>query len=104
MIKPHLHEYIKPGKLSLLPEATCCEAGFLVSKNAGWRSKTPVLHEEKCVGCRQCYMYCPDGCVRKVQEGKKVAFDYDFCKGCGICARVCPVGAISMEKNAAAPL
>ena len=81
--------------LSEIPETTAYEAGYLVTKNAGWRNKRPVINPEKCVGCLQCYLYCPDGVIRK--EGGKVSIDYDFCKGCGICRKICGRGAIEME-------
>lgn len=97
MIRPTLREYKQPKKLSEYPQATCYEAGHLVSKNAGWRSKKPVLSAQQCRGCLRCYMYCPDGVIKK---GSQVpAIDYDFCKGCGICAKECPFGAIRMEEE-----
>jgi 2-oxoacid:acceptor oxidoreductase delta subunit (pyruvate/2-ketoisovalerate family) len=95
MIKPSLKSYIKPHKLSDYPVATVYEAGHLVTKNAGWRTVRPVIDTDKCSGCFQCYMYCPDGAVFK--EGKSVSVDYDFCKGCGICAKICKLNVISME-------
>ena len=95
MIRPTLREYKAPKKLSEYPQATCFEAGHLVTKNAGWRNKRPVIDESRCVGCLQCYMYCPDGVIYK--NGNKVDIDYDFCKGCGICAKTCRVQAIQME-------
>lgn len=97
MLKPELVEYKHPEKLSEYPAATCCPAGKLATKNAGWRNKRPVVDCEKCVGCFRCYMYCPDGVIFK-KDGK-VAIDYDFCKGCGICVKTCPVHAITMEKE-----
>ena len=94
-MKPELQEYKKPEKLSEYPNATCYKAGHLVTKNAGWRNKKPVINCEKCKGCFRCYMYCPDGAI--CRESGKVAIDYDFCKGCGICAKTCPFHAIKME-------
>lgn len=97
MLRPRLEEYVQPQKLSEVPEATCYQAGHLVAKNAGWRNKKPRIDTETCVGCYQCYMFCPDGVIFK--EDKKVVIDYDFCKGCGICAKACPVRAIEMEEE-----
>ena len=74
---------------------TCWEAGYLVSKNAGWRTQRPVVDASRCTGCWMCYMLCPDGTIFKTQEGT-AAVDYDFCKGCGICAKACNMGAVSM--------
>ena len=78
-----------------IPESTSFEAGYLVTKNAGWRSIRPVVDNEKCLGCGQCYLYCPDGVI-SIKDGKAV-IDYDFCKGCGICEKICKPGAIRME-------
>ena len=93
-MKPYLRS-TAPRTLSEIPEAPAYEAGYLVSKNAGWRNIRPVIDKNKCVGCLQCYLYCPDGVIYK-QDGK-VAVDYDFCKGCGICKKICKPGAIAME-------
>ncbi len=93
-MKPYLREKA-PSSLSEIPETTSYEAGYLVTKNAGWRSVRPVILEDKCVGCLQCYLHCPDGVIYK-KDGK-VAIDYDFCKGCGICKKICKVNAIEME-------
>ena len=90
---PTLHDTTpKPEEFS---HNTCWEAGFLTTKNCGWRTLRPVVDVEKCTGCLKCYMDCPDGCVFKVDE-KNVGIDYDFCKGCGICSKSCKFGAIEM--------
>lgn len=93
-MKPYLREKV-PKTLSDIPEATAYEAGYLVTKNAGWRNIRPVVDSDKCVGCLQCYLYCPDGVISK--QGSKIELDYDFCKGCGICKKMCRFGAIKME-------
>lgn len=76
------------------PEYTAFEAGYLVSANGGWRSVRPVIDAAKCVRCKQCYLYCPDGTI-----SPKITVDYDFCKGCGVCAKICKKGAIEMRKE-----
>lgn len=93
-MKPYLREKV-PVSISDIPETTSYEAGYLVTKNAGWRNKRPVIDTNKCVGCLQCYLHCPDGVIFK--SNGKVDIDYDFCKGCGICAKVCRVNVIKME-------
>lgn len=93
-MKPYLRDEIPVG-FEKIPDAPAYEAGYLVTKNAGWRNKRPVINSEKCVGCLRCYMYCPDGVIYK-KDGK-VAIDYNFCKGCGICRKICKIGAIEME-------
>lgn len=95
IIKPTLQTYHTPSRLSEYPQATCYQAGHLVTKNAGWRNVRPVIDQGKCRFCLQCYQFCPDGVIRK--KNQKVEIDYDFCKGCGICAKSCPFHAIEME-------
>jgi len=93
-MKPYLREK-KTFGFDETPENTAFEAGYLVTVNSGWRSVQPVINAEKCVGCMQCYLYCPDGVISV--ENKKAQIDYDFCKGCGICSKICRLNAIEME-------
>jgi len=65
------------------------------NSKADWRTFQPVVSAEKCTGCKQCWMLCPDGSINMV-DGKSV-IDYNYCKGCGICAEECPVEAIEMK-------
>ncbi|WP_303726944.1 4Fe-4S binding protein [Denitrobacterium detoxificans] len=81
--------------------STCFEAGHLVERNAGWRQQRPVINANSCTSCLQCYMYCPDGAIRKThaEEGSaqpSLFVDLDFCKGCGICVTVCRFEALAM--------
>ncbi len=114
-----------------IAQTTCFSSGYLDHGNAGWRSVRPVVDAGACVGCRHCWMQCPDACIIRKDDsphagpgaapdsdtapepasGKRpgrhpVKIDYALCKGCGICARACPVHAIEMvpehEKGAAA--
>lgn len=94
MSKPYLRHYHKPQKLSDYPLGTASEAGYLVTKNSGWRNERPIITAE-CINCLQCYLYCPDGVIFKTADGLNI--DYDFCKGCGICEKICPKKAIKME-------
>ena len=93
-MRPYIREQ-KTFSAAEIPEATAFEAGYLVSVNSGWRSIRPIIDTGRCVGCEQCYLYCPDGVIA-IQNGKAV-IDYDFCKGCGICAKICRLGAIRTE-------
>ncbi|MGN0621400.1 MAG: 4Fe-4S binding protein [Porcipelethomonas sp.] len=93
-MKPFIREKKNFG-FEDVPENTAFEAGYLVSVNSGWRSIRPVVNQNKCVGCMQCYLYCPDGVI-SIQD-KNAVIDYDFCKGCGICSKICRTGAIEME-------
>jgi 2-oxoacid:acceptor oxidoreductase gamma subunit (pyruvate/2-ketoisovalerate family)/2-oxoacid:acceptor oxidoreductase delta subunit (pyruvate/2-ketoisovalerate family) len=62
---------------------------------ADWRVFTPSIDRDKCIGCKRCWVYCPETAISMV-EGK-AEVNYRFCKGCGICAEECPVGAIEMK-------
>jgi len=95
-LKPYLRE-VKPFTLADYPEATAYEAGFLVTKNSTWRSQRPVVNAEKCTGCLQCYLHCPEGVI--FQKEKIVDIDFDFCKGCGICRKICKFSAIEMKEE-----
>jgi 2-oxoacid:acceptor oxidoreductase gamma subunit (pyruvate/2-ketoisovalerate family)/2-oxoacid:acceptor oxidoreductase delta subunit (pyruvate/2-ketoisovalerate family) len=62
-----------------------------------WRVSHPVVDKAKCVGCKRCWVYCPETAVSMVDE--KAEVNYDYCKGCGICSEECLVGAIKMERE-----
>lgn len=93
-MKPYLREKTS-FSFAEVPSDTSFEAGYLVTKNSGWRSIRPIVDTEKCAGCMQCYLYCPDGVI--FIENNKAVIDYDFCKGCGICKKICKLNAIEME-------
>jgi pyruvate ferredoxin oxidoreductase delta subunit len=65
-------------------------------KTGSWRTFKPVWHEDKCIHCLICWMYCPDEAI-VVEDGKFIRFDYEFCKGCGICANECPPKTQAIE-------
>ena len=93
-MKPYLREKIIFTQNDV-PDNTSFEAGYLVTQNSGWRNVRPVIDSTKCVGCMQCYLYCPDGVIS--EKDGRITIDYNFCKGCGICEKICKIGAIRME-------
>jgi len=50
-----------------------------------------------CIFCDNCYYYCPDMAITKLEKGYEVKTDY--CKGCGLCAAECPTGTIIMREE-----
>jgi len=66
-----------------------------INKTGAWRTIRPVVDEEKCIGCKICWKFCPDVAI-SMNEADKAVVNYDYCKGCGICAKECPKDAISM--------
>ncbi|NPV92755.1 MAG: 4Fe-4S binding protein [Firmicutes bacterium] len=67
------------------------------AKTGTWRSVRPVLDTERCNLCLLCWVYCPDGTVKRV--GEKLEIDYEYCKGCGICSRECKRNCITMVEE-----
>lgn len=90
----------KPAKGPLRPgeEEPPHVTGYGVLKSvADWRVFRPVVNLDKCVGCRLCWIYCPETAISLVDE--KPVIDYDKCKGCGICVHECPVKAIEFVRE-----
>jgi pyruvate ferredoxin oxidoreductase delta subunit len=65
------------------------------TKTGGWRTLKPVWHQEKCIQCMLCWLYCPDMSIPE-KDKKRIETDLEYCKGCGICAQVCPVKCIEI--------
>ena len=70
---------------------------FIENKTGSWRTFKPVYDQEKCNMCLFCWFYCPDGCIKRLDD--RMEFDFDYCKGCGICANECPQDAIEMVRG-----
>lgn len=50
-----------------------------------------------CIYCDNCYFYCPDMAIGRLDRGYEVNADY--CKGCGLCVAECPTGSIHMTRD-----
>ncbi len=84
------------GWKELKPGTVVDEPGSAKEYETGdWKSQHPVLDKAKCSKCALCYIYCPEGCIKRDEEGYFIS-DLNFCKGCGICAVECPRKAIVM--------
>jgi NADPH-dependent glutamate synthase beta subunit-like oxidoreductase len=58
------------------------------------------FHCGTCIGCDNCYVFCPDVAVVKRASGRTLyEIDLDYCKGCGVCVNECPRAAMCMEEE-----
>lgn len=69
-----------------------------MGKTGSWRVFRPVLDKEKCVKCLRCWIFCPEGAIKRNEDGS-VEINYEYCKGCGVCKNQCPVKAIKMVRE-----
>ena len=71
------------------------------NKTGSWRTESrPKFLQKNCIGCKQCLMICPEGCIEGTEKNTYHC-DYAYCKGCGMCALVCPKQDILMKKEEA---
>ena len=73
--------------------------GYGVLKDvSSWRVFTPDIDVNKCIGCKNCWIFCPETAIEWNEETKKPSIRYNACKGCGVCANECPVDCIEMVR------
>jgi Pyruvate/2-oxoacid:ferredoxin oxidoreductase delta subunit len=58
------------------------------------------IDEEKCNGCGECIVNCPEGALAIV-DGKAKVIKESFCDGLGACIGKCPLDAITIERREA---
>ena len=58
------------------------------------------IDEEKCNGCGECIVNCPEGALQLV-DGKARLVKESYCDGLGVCIGNCPLGAITIEEREA---
>ncbi len=80
----------------------------VAGKTGSRRTMRPIVDYNKCIGCGQCIIACPEDVIdfeikrKELPNGRKLKqripkIDYDYCKGCLVCMHSCPVKAISYE-------
>jgi 2-oxoacid:acceptor oxidoreductase gamma subunit (pyruvate/2-ketoisovalerate family)/2-oxoacid:acceptor oxidoreductase delta subunit (pyruvate/2-ketoisovalerate family) len=73
--------------------------GYGVLKDvSSWRVFTPEIDVDKCIGCKTCWIFCPETAIQWDETKKKPYIEYRKCKGCGLCANECPVEAIEIVR------
>ena len=73
--------------------------GYGVLKDvSSWRVFTPEIDQDKCIGCKNCWIFCPETAIEWDEGTNKPSIRYNACKGCGVCANECPVNAIDMVR------
>lgn len=60
------------------------------------------INEEKCTGCGECIIGCPEGALQVI-DGKARLISDLFCDGLGACIGNCAQGAIEVERREAEP-
>ncbi len=76
--------------------------GSSVQSDAAWY---PVIDENRCTNCGQCFEFCLFGVYEKNSAGKVRVVNPHSCKNnCPACARICPAAAIIFPKVGEAPI
>ncbi|MFP5212239.1 MAG: DUF362 domain-containing protein [Acidobacteriota bacterium] len=80
-----------------LPEITplVFGPGFTHSLSRKHLVQRPVVSENLCKSCGECWRYCPAKAIQRKEKG--LEFDYDRCIRCYCCLEVCPHGALKAE-------
>lgn len=59
-----------------------------------------IIHQEKCVGCKQCIQICPGSLIKADASGKAYIRYPKDCWGCASCLKECKTGAIELYLGA----
>lgn len=91
--RPEVQEYKNWEELPPIPISLPIDGS--IGSTGDWRTFRPKIDDETCTKCGICWMYCPEGVIKKIEDGS-FEVDFIYCKGCGICAKECPTKSIEM--------
>ena len=94
--RPKVQEYKNWEELSPIPISLPIDGA--IGTTGDWRTFRPVIDQGGCNKCGICWMYCPEGTIKKNEDGT-FEIDLIYCKGCGICANECPTKNIEMKRE-----
>ena len=86
-----------PVKIAGESEAIAVGGYGVLKDVSSWRVFQPVIDMDKCTGCKNCWIYCPETAIKWTDENKP-EIEWRKCKGCGICVNECPVEAIEFKR------
>jgi pyruvate ferredoxin oxidoreductase gamma subunit len=86
-----------PVKIAGESEAIAVGGYGVLKDVSSWRVFQPVIDLDKCTGCKNCWIYCPETAIKWTDENKP-EIEWRKCKGCGICVNECPVNAIEFKR------
>ena len=94
--RPKVQDYKNWKELSPIPISLPIEGSM--GTTGDWRTFRPIIDQENCNKCGLCWIYCPEGSIKRNLEGS-FEIDMVYCKGCGICAKECPTKNIEMKRE-----
>jgi len=86
-----------PVKIAGESEAIAVGGYGVLKDVSSWRVFQPVIDMDKCTGCKNCWIYCPETAIKWTDENRP-EIEWRKCKGCGICVNECPVEAIEFKR------
>ncbi len=86
-----------PVKTAGVSEAIAVGGYGVLKDVSSWRVFQPVIDMDKCTGCKNCWIYCPETAIKWTDENRP-EIEWRKCKGCGICVNECPVKAIEFKR------